>query len=211
MPKTLKRFLFVPLVAVATCAVLTACGGDDPADTSTSSDETADAQPSDESSGDAGSDDGSAGSEDGSGDRIELSVDVCTLGADEITALLDPTDTGEVSSAEEEAGSLSTTFGPSCNWTGPFGEELSVTVSKYDDWVSLDDLPSNDSGLSEPPQEVPGLGDEAWASLGGAAGQQVAWRRDDISVHVSGNVSFPEDSLLGVAESVDAALQSSDT
>lgn len=195
VPSPLTRTASVAALAVLV-GFLTGCGDDDspaagdtPAATSAEpADEPTDAPAS------TGSDEGEGDDGDISENTIELSVDVCTLGAAVIEEQLDPNGMGGVTSAPAETA---LGFGPVCDWSGPEGE-LEVSVSTFDDWVDPDTM---DVG-----EELPGLGDEAVQGSDGT----VAWRRDDISVRVRPVPMLSADTVA-IAEAVDADLQASGT
>lgn len=119
-------------------------------------------------------------------------VDVCTLGTDAIADLLGA---GATPTADEADPGT-------CFWTNASREELIVDVSSSDEWVPASALP----GYTAEP--VPGLGEEAWASLGSPSNLQVAWRRGNISASISASLDNGGSDLIDVAQTIDAALRS---
>lgn len=198
MPSPLTRTASVAALAVLV-GVLAGCGDDSPdtgesgstpvATTTPPADEATEPTeaPETDNSGAGGDDD----------DTIELSVDVCTLGAAVIEEQMNPDGMGDVTSAPAES---TLGFGPACDWTGPLGDDLEVNVSTYDDWVDPDSMAASVG------EELAGLGDEALLASDGT----VSWRRDDISVRVRPWSAQGADTVA-IAEAVDADLRAAGT
>ncbi|PZF86405.1 hypothetical protein [Jiangella anatolica] len=138
-------------------------------------------------------DPGGADEDPPAGDPVAQPIDACTLGVEAIAALIGANPTPEDTSAADG-------FGPGCAWTGATGQELVLSISTFDDWVSAADL------LGGGTEDVTSLGTEAWASLSAPSNLQVAWRRDDVSVTLAASVASGGDTLVDVARIVDAAL-----
>lgn len=201
MSSSILRRGVVVLTTIVAVGGLTACGGDDGdggsddgqvSDEAAGSEETPPSESDDEESTE-GADDGEGSSDDGGG--IELSVDICEIGADAITPIVESPGMGEV-----EHNVFDDPMGRAvCEWDGPAAAKVIVTVSDYDDWEPADEQ------MSEIPAEELVLGDEGWI-VPDPSFSTAAWRRDDISVRVEANTATDGVSAE-LAEAIDADLQ----
>lgn len=182
MSSTIVRRCVVALVAAATIATVSACGSNDG-----------------DAAGDASEDEGSG--EDPSDRSVHFfeSVDICAVAAEEITALIDPNGTGNVTSEWFDEGLSDDS--KTCMWSGDFGNEVSVEIGTYDMFRPMTDVPAEEN-----PQELPGAWDEGWTA-NTVLGEQMTWRRDEVTFDVDASLNSEGALTPELAEAIDAAVK----
>lgn len=174
-------------VAVVVVFGLAGCGGDDQPGGSQSSGVTGNGQ----------STKGTDGAK-GGGHRF-ASVDICSIGSKEITALLDADHIGNVTSKWVDEGQSEDT--KACMWTGKLGEQMMVELSPYDMYRPISDVPAD-----EAPKELSGPWDDGWIT-DSASDQQMAWRRDDLSLDIDSTLGGESKLTPELAKAIDAAVK----